>query len=259
MCGDGYRGRAQREHRRRQVANSTRDRRDVERRRALVGDVRGSVTSAVRPRPPMEERHGAAQSKSRARAARTTLADRDAQGLWTLTSDATRRTWKLAGPAVPRPHRPPRDRRSARRQDAAGRGAHRPSRPDDVSLDAIAAGPGRKRRTPPAFARGSGRIVDHTFWLTPGHASRARRLVRRHVAAGTVPLRRRRRDLGRRRRLQRASAAQGVVRRRPGRHAGRPEAAFDPDRSARSARTCTSACRAAACSSRPTAAPTGAR
>ena len=34
--------------------------------------------------------------------------------------------------------------------------------------------------------------------------------------------------------LQRASAAQGVVRRRPGRHARRPEAAFDPRRSARS-------------------------
>ena len=40
--------------------------------------------------------------------------------------------------------------------------------------------------------------------------------------------------LDRRRRLQRASAAQGVVRRRPGRHARRAQAAFDPHRSARS-------------------------
>ena len=56
--------------------------------------------------------------------------------------------------------------------------------------------------------------------FTPGHRERARRLVRRHLAAGTVPLDRRRRQ------LVRASAgfnahpeAQGVVRRRPGRHA----------------------------------------
>src|SRR4029434_231431 len=29
----------------------------------------------------------------------------------------------------------------------------------------------KEASTPPAFAPDSGRVVDHTFWLTPGHAS----------------------------------------------------------------------------------------
>src|SRR4029434_10290164 len=29
----------------------------------------------------------------------------------------------------------------------------------------------KEAATPPAFAPDSGRVVDHTFWLTPGHAS----------------------------------------------------------------------------------------
>ena len=87
---------------------------------------------------------------------------------------------------------------------------------------------------PPAFEAGSGRTVDHSFWLHAGPRDRARRLVRGHVAARAVPFDRRRRDVDRRRRIQRASAAQGVVRRRSGRHARRPEAPLGPRRSARS-------------------------
>ncbi len=65
----------------------------------------------------------------------TTLLIATRKGLWTLAGDAARRTWKLAGPAFSRQHRAPRDARSARRQDAARRGAHRPSRADDLPLD----------------------------------------------------------------------------------------------------------------------------
>src|SRR6185295_17000293 len=65
-------------------------------------------------------------------------------------------------------------------------------------------------KQPPAFSEGSARVVDHTFWLTPGHVSEPGVWY-----GGTSP--------------------QGLVRRRPGRHAGWTEASFDSDRSARCA------------------------
>ena len=64
----------------------------------------------------------------------------------------------------------------------------------------IAAARWKEAARPPAFAKAAdgekGRAVDHTFWLTPATRERAERLVRRHFAAGIVPLRGRRRDAG---------------------------------------------------------------
>ena len=92
------------------------------------------------------------------------------KGLWKLASDAARRTWRISPPqflghvvhhAVVDP-RDPRVWLAAARTGHLGPTVFR-------SLDR-----GRKwteARTPPAFKPGSGRTVDHTFWLTPGHAS----------------------------------------------------------------------------------------
>ena len=82
-------------------------------------------------------------------------------------------------------------------------------------------------KRPPAFREGTGRIVDHTFWLAPGHASEPSVWY-----AGTSPQGLFRSSDGgatwrRCRRIQRTPDAQGVVRRRPGWHARRPEVAFD--------------------------------
>ena len=98
------------------------------------------------------------------------------------TLDARRATlarngWKLAGPQFLGHIVHHAIARSARRQDAARRSAHRPPRADDLPLD------GQRTHLEGSHAaagirRGSGRVVDHTFWLTPGHAIAARRLVR---------------------------------------------------------------------------------
>lgn len=90
------------------------------------------------------------------------------KGLWTLSSDAARRSWKLAGPRFLGHvvHHALRDPRDGRTLLAAARTGH--------------LGPTIFRSTdrgrtwaeasrPPAFEPGSGRAVDHTFWLTPGH------------------------------------------------------------------------------------------
>ena len=107
------------------------------------------------------------------------------------------------------------------------------------SAPPISAAPGRKprgrrrSRRPPDGE--DGRAVDHTFWLTPGHAERAGRLVRRHLAAGPVPLRRTAAS-----RWEPFSGINDdpqyreVDGHRAGRHAGRAEAALDHRRSARS-------------------------
>jgi hypothetical protein len=90
------------------------------------------------------------------------------KGLWTLTGDAARRTWKLAGPQflghiVHHAVADPRDRRTIL---AAARTGH-------LGPTIFRSGDGGKTwaeaKSPPAFTPESGRSVDHTFWLTPGH------------------------------------------------------------------------------------------
>jgi hypothetical protein len=92
------------------------------------------------------------------------------KGLWRLASDPARRAWKLTGPAFLGHivHHAVIDPRDPRTMLAAARTGH--------------LGPTVFRSTdrgrtwseavqPPAFKPGSGRAVDHAFWLTPGHAS----------------------------------------------------------------------------------------
>jgi hypothetical protein len=90
------------------------------------------------------------------------------KGLWTLTGDSARRSWKLAGPQflghiVHHAVADPRDRRTIL---AAARTGH-------LGPTIFRSGDGGKTwaeaKSPPAFAPESGRSVDHTFWLTPGH------------------------------------------------------------------------------------------
>ena len=103
---------------------------------------------------------------------------------------------------------------------------------------------------PPAFAEGSGRVVDHTFWLTPGHASEPGVWY-----AGTSPQGLFRSVDGGATwegvdGLQRASASarRGAAAIRTARRTARSCTRSSSIRAIR--RTCTSACRAAACSSR---------
>ena len=105
-----------------------------------------------------------------ARPVRLLLATR--KGLWTLTSDLARNGWKIAGPQflghiVHHAVLDPRDRRTLL---AAARTGHL----GPTVFRSTDGGKSWKEAVrPPAFAEGSGRVVDHTFWLTPGHASEA--------------------------------------------------------------------------------------
>ena len=92
------------------------------------------------------------------------------KGLWTLTSDPARRGFKLAGPHFLGHivHHVVLDPRDGRTLLAAARTGH--------LGPTVFRSTDRGRRwveasQPPAFKPGSGRTVDHTFWLTPGHAS----------------------------------------------------------------------------------------
>jgi photosystem II stability/assembly factor-like uncharacterized protein len=92
------------------------------------------------------------------------------KGLWTLTSDPARRAFTLAGPRFLGHvvHHAVLDPRDGRTVLAAARTGHLgPTifRSTDRGRRWIEAG------RPPAFKPGSGRTVDHTFWLTPAPAS----------------------------------------------------------------------------------------
>ena len=113
------------------------------------------------------------------RRAASTLLIATRKGLWTLHARRDAPQLEARRPAFPRPHRPPRGRST---RATAGRCS--PPRAPATSgrrsfARPTAAARGRRRRARRRSQPGSGRIVDHTFWLTPGHASRARRLVRR--------------------------------------------------------------------------------
>src|SRR5260221_2810909 len=102
------------------------------------------------------------------RRARLLIATR--KGLWTLATDATRRTWKLAGPQflgniVHHAMLAPRDGKTLLAAARTGHLGPTVFRSTDNGKT------WKEAATPPAFDAGSGRVVDHTFWLTPGHAS----------------------------------------------------------------------------------------
>jgi len=92
------------------------------------------------------------------------------KGLWTLDSDAARNAWKLAGPQFLGHivHHAVLDPRDGRTVLLAARTGHL----GPTVFRSLDAGRTWKEATrPPAFAEGSKRVVDHTFWLTPGHPS----------------------------------------------------------------------------------------
>ncbi len=178
----------------------------------------------------------ASSAKSAAAAAApraTTLLVATRKGLWTLSSDAARRKWKLAGPDFLGHivHHAIKDPRDGKTLLAAARTGHL----GPTVFRSTDRGRTWKEARAPARVQGGQRTHRRSHVLAhPRPPDATRRLVCRHIAAGLVPIGRRRRDVVRGRRVQRSSATQGLVRRRSGRYARRPQDALDPDRPARS-------------------------
>jgi len=105
----------------------------------------------------------------RKKSAATTLWIATRKGLWSLASDEARRTWSVAGPhflghVV---HHAVMDPRDGRTLLAAARTGHLGP---TIFRSTDRGRTWKEAARPPAFGEGSGRVVDHTFWLTPGHA-----------------------------------------------------------------------------------------
>ena len=98
---------------------------------------------------------------------RTTLLIATRKGLWTLHGDATRRAWKLSGPHFLGHivHHAVTDPRDGKTTLAAARTGHLGP---TVFRSTDRGRTWKEAAQPPAFKAGSGRTVDHTFWLTPG-------------------------------------------------------------------------------------------
>ena len=105
-----------------------------------------------------------------ARGRGTTLLIATRKGLWQLHSEATRRTWRLAGPQFLGHivHHCVSDTRDRRTMLAAARTGHLGP---TIFRSSDRGRTWHEAKQPPAFREGSGRVVDHTFWLTPGHVS----------------------------------------------------------------------------------------
>jgi hypothetical protein len=110
------------------------------------------------------------QKKALAPNRRITLLVATRKGLWQLHGDATRREWRIAGPQflghnVHHCMSDPRDRKIVL---AAARTGHLGP---TIFRSTDRARTWHEASQPPAFLEGTGRVVDHTFWLTPGHVS----------------------------------------------------------------------------------------
>jgi photosystem II stability/assembly factor-like uncharacterized protein len=92
------------------------------------------------------------------------------KGLWTLGADPTRRTWKLGGPHFLGHivHHAQLDPRDGKTLLAAARTGHLGP---TIFRSTDRGRSWKEAARPPAFEPDAGRTVDHTFWLTPGHAS----------------------------------------------------------------------------------------
>jgi hypothetical protein len=98
-----------------------------------------------------------------------TLSIATRKGLWHLAGDASRRTWRIAGPQFLGHivHHCLRDPREPKTMLAAARTGHLGP---TIFRSTDRGRTWREAAKPPAFNAG-GRIVDHSFWLAPGHAS----------------------------------------------------------------------------------------
>jgi len=105
-----------------------------------------------------------------ARGRRVTLLIATRKGLWQLSTDATRRKWRLTGPhflghVV---HHCVADPRDGKTLLAAARTGHLGP---TIFRSADRGRTWHEAKRPPAFREGSTRAVDHSFWLAPGHAA----------------------------------------------------------------------------------------
>ncbi|MDE2303750.1 MAG: hypothetical protein KGK11_14475 [Sphingomonadales bacterium] len=96
------------------------------------------------------------------------------KGAWIYRSDAARRRWRVDGPhflghVIHHLVLDPRDRQTLLAAARTGHLGPTIFRSTDLGRSWVEA------KSPPAFAKApdaeGGRTVDHTFWLTPGHAS----------------------------------------------------------------------------------------
>ena len=103
----------------------------------------------------------------------TTLLVATRKGAWIFKSNAARRTWVTEGPhflghIITHLQLDPRDRRTLL---AAARTGHLGP---TIFRSTNGGRTWKEAAKPPAFTKaadGTGRVVNHTFWLTPGHAS----------------------------------------------------------------------------------------
>lgn len=103
-----------------------------------------------------------------ARRVRVLVATR--KGLWTLASDPARNGWKLGGPQFLGHviHHAVCDPRDPKVILATARTGHLGP---TIFRSTDSGRTWKEANRPPAFAEGDGRVVDHNFWLTAGHAS----------------------------------------------------------------------------------------
>jgi photosystem II stability/assembly factor-like uncharacterized protein len=131
-------------------------------------------TAGTRPKPPAARK---AKTPRRAPAAaparRVVLLVATRKGAWLFHGDAARRTWRADGPhflghVVNHVVLDPRDGRTLLAAAKTGHLGPTVFRSTDFGRT------WKEAARPPAFAKaadGKGRVVDHTFWLAPGHAS----------------------------------------------------------------------------------------
>src|SRR5690242_19393086 len=94
------------------------------------------------------------------------------KGLWIFQSDEARKSWKMNGPhflghIINHVVLDPRDSKTLLAAAKTGHLGPTIFRSTDMGKN------WKEAKRPPAFAKtadGKGRSVDHTFWLTPGHA-----------------------------------------------------------------------------------------
>src|SRR3972149_6210733 len=112
--------------------------------------------------------------RSATRARRVVLLVAPRKGAWRSPGDAAPRSWRVEGPhflghVVSQLVLDPRDRRTVLAAAKTGHLGPTVFRSTDLG------GTWREAARPPASAKAAdgspGRAVDHTFWLTPGHAS----------------------------------------------------------------------------------------
>jgi photosystem II stability/assembly factor-like uncharacterized protein len=133
----------------------------------MASTVRAATTKRVTTRAT------AARKTPRGGARHTTLLVATRKGAWVFHSDPSRRSWRAAGPhflghIINHVMLDPRDGRTLLAAAKTGHLGPTVFRSTDLGKT------WKEARQPPAFTKkadGSGRSVDHTFWLTPGHAS----------------------------------------------------------------------------------------